>query len=107
MERGVFKGLLGQAIQDADCQNISDRHMIYTMNFEFDPKKSDRNKHKHGIDFIAAQGLWNDFDLLEIPAGAETGRNYREPHGDAGAVISDINRDRGTVSLRTPDRCHG
>ena len=38
------------------------------MNFEFDPKKSDSNKNKHGIDFIEAQTLWNAFDLLEIPA---------------------------------------
>ncbi|MDY6971693.1 MAG: BrnT family toxin [Thermodesulfobacteriota bacterium] len=38
------------------------------MNFEFDPKKSDSNKNKHGIDFIEAQELWNDVDLLEIPA---------------------------------------
>ena len=38
------------------------------MKFEFDPKKSDTNKTKHGIDFIEAQELWNDIDLLEIPA---------------------------------------
>ena len=38
------------------------------MKFEFDPKKSDSNKKKHGIDFIEAQELWNDLDLLEIPA---------------------------------------
>ena len=38
------------------------------MEFEFDPKKSDSNKNKHGIDFIEAQELWNDADLLEIPA---------------------------------------
>ena len=38
------------------------------MNFEFDHKKSDTNKLKHGIDFIEAQDLWNDLDLLEIPA---------------------------------------
>jgi hypothetical protein len=38
------------------------------MEFEFDPKKSDSNKNKHGIDFIKAQGLWNDADLLEIPS---------------------------------------
>lgn len=38
------------------------------MNFEFDPKKSDSNKNKHGIDFVEAQELWNDIDLLEIPA---------------------------------------
>jgi uncharacterized DUF497 family protein len=38
------------------------------MNFEFDVKKSDANKLKHGIDFMEAQELWNDLDLLEIPA---------------------------------------
>jgi len=38
------------------------------MNFECDPKKSDSNKKKHGIDFITAQALWDDIDLLEIPA---------------------------------------
>jgi hypothetical protein len=38
------------------------------MFFEFDPKKSDTNKLKHGIDFPEAQELWNDPDLLEIPA---------------------------------------
>ena len=38
------------------------------MEFEFDPKKSDGNKNKHGIDFIEAQKLWDDLDLLEIPA---------------------------------------
>ena len=38
------------------------------MNFEFDSKKSDNNKNKHGIDFTEAQELWNDVDLLEIPA---------------------------------------
>ena len=38
------------------------------MKFEFDPKKSDANKTKHGIDFIEAKELWNDIDYLEIPA---------------------------------------
>ena len=38
------------------------------MNFEFDLKKSDTNKDKHGIDFVEAQDIWNDPDLLEIPA---------------------------------------
>jgi uncharacterized DUF497 family protein len=38
------------------------------MNFEFDTKKSDLNKNKHGIDFIEAQELWDDIDFLEIPA---------------------------------------
>jgi uncharacterized protein len=38
------------------------------MDFEFDPAKSDANLHKHGIDFLAAQALWRDPALLEIPA---------------------------------------
>ncbi len=38
------------------------------MNFEFDLAKSHANKDKHGIDFVEAQDIWNDPDLLEIPA---------------------------------------
>lgn len=38
------------------------------MNYEFDPKKSESNKSKHGIDFTEAQALWDDPDLIEIPA---------------------------------------
>jgi uncharacterized DUF497 family protein len=38
------------------------------MQFEFDPKKSASNRLKHGIDFVEAQALWADPDLVEIPA---------------------------------------
>ena len=38
------------------------------MEFEFDPKKSESNKNEHGIDFVEAQALWDDPDLIEIPA---------------------------------------
>jgi uncharacterized DUF497 family protein len=38
------------------------------MEFEFDKRKSQINKKKHGIDFIEAQALWNDPDRIEIPA---------------------------------------
>lgn len=41
------------------------------MVIEFDPQNSDRNLAKHGIDFIQAQQLWDDSDLLEIPARTE------------------------------------
>jgi uncharacterized DUF497 family protein len=41
------------------------------MEFEFDQRKSEANKAKHGIDFVQAQALWDDSDLLEIPARAE------------------------------------
>ena len=39
--------------------------------FEFDKKKSKANKDKHGIDFVRAQTLWDDPDILEIPARTE------------------------------------
>ncbi|MCF7872745.1 MAG: BrnT family toxin [Candidatus Omnitrophica bacterium] len=38
------------------------------MEFEFDISKSKANKKKHGIDFIEAQALWEDPNLIEIPA---------------------------------------
>ena len=36
--------------------------------FEFDDPKSESNKTKHGIDFVEAQALWLDSNLIEIPA---------------------------------------
>jgi uncharacterized DUF497 family protein len=36
--------------------------------FEFDEDKSRANREKHGIDFVQAQAIWNDPDLIEIPA---------------------------------------
>jgi uncharacterized protein len=36
--------------------------------FEYDENKSASNLEKHGIDFAEAQLLWDDADLLEIPA---------------------------------------
>jgi len=36
--------------------------------FEFDPHKSEANWKKHGIDFVEAQALWNDPNLMEVPA---------------------------------------
>ena len=38
------------------------------MSFEYDHEKSEANKAKHGIDFEEAQALWDDPDLVEIPA---------------------------------------
>lgn len=42
-------------------------YIFYTM-FEFDDAKSRSNKVKHGIDFVEAQELWDDPNLLQIPA---------------------------------------
>lgn len=38
------------------------------MQFEFDEAKSQRNKKKHGIDFVEAQALWLDPKRVETPA---------------------------------------
>ena len=40
--------------------------------FEYDPNKSQINQQKLGIDFLEAQQLWQDDDLLEIMAKSET-----------------------------------
>jgi uncharacterized DUF497 family protein len=36
--------------------------------FEFNESKSQSNLKKHGIDFVEAQRLWDDSNLLEAPA---------------------------------------
>lgn len=40
------------------------------MEFEFDANKSKANQKKHGIDFLAAQALWEDARLIEFPVEA-------------------------------------
>ena len=44
--------------------------------FEFNAAKSESNRKKHGIDFVEAQGLWNDPMLLEIPAKTDDEPRY-------------------------------
>ncbi len=44
--------------------------------FEFDENKSERNKQKHGINFIEIQTLWEDADRVEIPARTEDEKGY-------------------------------
>ena len=46
------------------------------MEFEFDPKKSESNNQKHGIDFYEAQELWNDPDFIEVPVKAGDEQRY-------------------------------
>jgi uncharacterized DUF497 family protein len=46
------------------------------LEFEFDPKKSEANKRKHGIDFIEIQRLWDDPDFVKIPAKTEDEERY-------------------------------
>ena len=44
--------------------------------FEFDEAKSQANLDKHGIDFVAAQGLWEDPYLLEVRAKPEDEQRF-------------------------------
>jgi hypothetical protein len=46
------------------------------MMFEFDPNKSVENKKKHGIDFVEAQGIWDDPDRLEVPARTQGEKRF-------------------------------
>ncbi len=46
------------------------------MKFVFDVNKSQSNLQKHGIDFVAAQALWDDPALMEI-AGKSVKREAR------------------------------
>ena len=54
------------------------------MEFEFDRRKSASNERKHGIDFVAAQDLWSDPDVVEIPA-----RTADEPRSLVIGMIGD------------------
>jgi len=47
---------------------------MYT--FEFDTNKSSLNLDKHGINFIDAQKLWADSDLLQVKAKSEGEQRY-------------------------------
>ena len=44
--------------------------------FEFDTNKSSTNLDKHGINFIDAQELWADPDLLQVKAKSEGEQRY-------------------------------
>jgi uncharacterized protein len=46
------------------------------MEFEYDPEKSRANADKHGIDFLQAQQMWDDPDLLLLPARSASERRW-------------------------------
>jgi len=74
------------------------------MQFEFDPGKSRTNKQKHGIDFVKAQALWDDPDLIEIPARTSDeprsvviGKNWRRHWS---AIITNRDNRIRVISVR-------
>jgi len=50
------------------------RHQL-SVQFEFDPWKSENNKTKHGIDFVEAQALWKSKIVL-LPAKDALEKRY-------------------------------
>lgn len=64
--------------------------------FEFDDRKSRANLSKHGINFIDAQLLWNDPNLLEIPAKTEDEARYLVIGKIDGKLWSAVITYRGT-----------
>lgn len=66
--------------------------------FEFDAAKSRSNKHKHGLDFVEAQALWDDPRLLEIPA-----RVTGEPRATNIRIISVRRARKEEVALYEKD----
>jgi uncharacterized DUF497 family protein len=62
--------------------------------FEYDEKKSQSNLVKHGINFIEAQKLWDDPNLLEIPVKTQDEQRFM--------VIAKINNKNwsGVITYR-------
>lgn len=69
------------------------------LTFEFDETKSQNNLLKHGIDFIDAQELWNDPQLLEIPAKTADEPRYLMIGNIAGKYWSAVITYRG-INIR-------
>ena len=65
--------------------------------FEYDLQKSQSNLEKHGIDFDAAQELWQDADLIEVSVNTSD-----EPHS---LVIGKIGNKHwsAVITHRTPN----
>ena len=66
-------------------------------NFEYDERKSQSNLTKHGIDFVAAQQIWNDPNLIEIPARTQDEQRF--------LVIAKIDDKHwsGVITYRDPN----
>jgi uncharacterized DUF497 family protein len=41
------------------------------MSFEYDPRKSELNKAKHGIDFEEAKAIWRDANAIQLDTRSE------------------------------------
>jgi uncharacterized protein len=67
------------------------------MVFEYDRTKSDSNRKKHGIDFMAAQALWDDPRCLVVPARSIDEERFAligEMHGKLWTCVFTVREDR-------------
>ncbi|MDR2896008.1 MAG: BrnT family toxin [Propionibacteriaceae bacterium] len=67
------------------------------MKFEFDGFKSASNQVKHGIDFLAAQALWDDPDFIETPAHLSDEPRWRVTGRINGRLYTAIITYRGSI----------
>lgn len=74
------------------------------LTFEFNEEKSHSNLTKHGIDFHAAQELWNDPDLIELKANSQDEPRFlivgRIKNTHWSAVITYRNENIRLISVR-------
>lgn len=73
--------------------------IVLISKFDFDPTKSKKNQEKHGIDFIEAQEIWVDTDLIkDVPDSYKDAEQYWLAVGSIkGVVWSMIYNRRGEV----------
>jgi len=62
--------------------------------FEFDESKNRANESKHGIDFVEAQGLWLDPDLLRLPARSDAEPRSCSSQDQGPALVGDHDLSR-------------
>ena len=72
--------------------------------FEFDEKKSISNLNKHGIDFVIAQELWRDPNLIEVQANSTNESRFlligRIAEKQWSAIVTYRNNNIRIISVR-------
>ena len=67
------------------------------MRFEFDPAKNEANQQKHHVSFEEAAEIWNDPNLLVVPAKRRGERRLLAIGATFSAIYSVIHTKRGDV----------
>ena len=69
------------------------------MIFEFDEKKNESNIQKHKVSFEEVQAIWEDPDLLVVPA-RKRGEKRQLPIGRAYAVVFSVVHTKRGEAIR-------